>query len=208
MIQVSTAFKLCPFLFALGCMCFAQPVNWMGPYEPCRNSAELKGTGHLHIGVRYDVSDPVVIQQFHEAFEFWSKVLDADFYDEQSTACAVAIVEGTNTLLGDLVVARAQLPDRSNFEGWIAVERTAGPYLPFGDAIATWIHEIGHLLGLKHSSSPASLMYFIDVDSASRLDSADLRALSRLHTLRGGMRAANAVGVAWAFNDHTNTGSP
>jgi hypothetical protein len=62
--------KLCPFLFALGCVCFAQPANWTGPYEPCRNSAELKGTEHLHIGVRYDVSDPVVIQQFHEAFEF------------------------------------------------------------------------------------------------------------------------------------------
>jgi len=182
--------KLYPLLLFVSTACFAHPANWTGHYQPCRNNAQLRSAGHLHVGVRYDISDPLVIREFHQAFTFWSRILDADFFDEQSTSCAVAIVDGTNELLSGLVVARAQLPDRADFEGWIAVDPKANAYLSHGEAVAIWAHEIGHLLGLKHNDSPKSLMYYIDVDAASRLDWRDLRALSRLHVLRRDMLAA------------------
>lgn len=177
--------KLVSLLALVAVPLLAQDVNWTGPYRPCLNSAELKKTGHLSVGVRYDVSDPVVNDQFHKAFEFWAKLLDADFYDEPSTSCAVAILDGNAVLLkGSTTVARAQFPDRQHFNGWIAIDPAANKYLSDDDAVANWIHEIGHLLGLKHNPSAASLMYHIDCDARSKLDSNDLRALAQLHAFR------------------------
>jgi hypothetical protein len=96
----------------------AQQANWTGSYQPCLNTAELKKTRHMIIGVRYDVADPVVARQFDRAFDFWSTLLDAEFFDEHSTSCAVAIVDATKAVLNKTgVVARAQLPDRSDFHG-------------------------------------------------------------------------------------------
>jgi hypothetical protein len=139
----------------------------------------------MRIGVRYDLADPVVARQFHRAFDFWSTLLDAEFYDEQSASCAVAIVDGSKAVLNKTgVVARAQLPDRLEFYGWIAVDPKASTYLADDEAVAIWIHEIGHLLGLKHNPSPASLMYYMDADAKSKLDAADLRALASLHAFR------------------------
>jgi hypothetical protein len=163
----------------------AQQVNWTGPYAQCHNSSELKKTGHLSAGVRYDLADPVIVRQFHEAFEFWARVLDAEFYDDRSNSCAVAIVSGTRELLKNrLTVARAQMPDRSGFEGWIAVDPGASGYLTEDEAVPTWIHEIGHLLGLKHNASAGSVMYYFDADGSSRLDSTDLHELALRHALR------------------------
>lgn len=164
---------------------FALQSNWVGPYRPCLNSAELKTTEHMSIGVRYDVSNRVVIQQFQQAFKFWTTLLDADFHQEQSTSCAIAVVDGTTAVLtSSAIVARAQLPDRSNFQGWIAVDPKATKYLSDDEAIAIWIHEIGHLFGLKHNASSMSVMYALDVDGSSKLDSQDLRAISLTHALR------------------------
>ena len=162
-----------------------QQPNWTGPYEPCANSPELKKSGHMSLGVRYDIDDPVIIDQFHRAFDFWSKVVDADFFDDQSSSCAIAIVDGDRSILASrTVVARAQLPDRLNFSGWIAINTVVAAALVDDDAVAVWMHEIGHLLGLKHNNSPTSLMYFMDADATSRLDESDLRALAVLHALR------------------------
>jgi len=88
----------------------AEPSNWTGPYKPCLNSAELRKTGHMTIGVRYDVSDRRIIHQFHRAFDFWSNILDAEFHDDPSTSCSIAIVDGTKALLGnrDVVNRRAR----------------------------------------------------------------------------------------------------
>ena len=81
-------------------------------------------------------------------------------------------------------MARAQFPDRLIFQGWVAIDSRASAYLAGNEATATWIHEIGHLFGLKHNPSATSIMFFIDVDTSSKLDSQDLRAISSLHALR------------------------
>ena len=174
----------------------AQQTNWTGPYKPCLNSTELRKTEHMSLGIRYDISDRIVIQQFHRAFNSWAKLLDADFHDEQSTSCAIAIVDATDTVLlhSGTIVARAQLPDRLNFQGWIAVDPRASSYLADDEATAIWIHEIGHLLGLKHNPSPRSIMFGIDVDGSSKLHSQDLRAIASEHALRPvGLSAS----IAW-----------
>jgi hypothetical protein len=150
----------------------------------------------MSIGVRYDISDRVVIQQFHRAFDFWAKLLDAEFHDDQSTSCAIAIVDAGDALLQHIgtIVARAQFPDRLNFHGWVAVDPMARTYLADDEAVAIWIHEIGHLLGLKHNPSPSSIMFCVDVDGSSRLDSKDLRAIASQHALRPITLSAVRVG--------------
>lgn len=159
--------------------------NWTGPSQPCMNAAEIKKHGHMNIGVRFEIQDAIVIDQFHRAFNFWETVLDARFYDDESPECSIAVVPATSAILGDhLTIARAQLPDRLNFNGSIAIDPDASKRLSDDEALATWIHEIGHVLGLKHNPDPRSLMYYLDVDGSSKLDEADLSALAALHQLR------------------------
>jgi predicted Zn-dependent protease len=112
--------------------------------------------------------------------------LDADFHDDQSISFAIAVIEGTEAVLlhSRTIVARAQLPDRLNFQGWIAIDSRASSYLTDDEATAIWIHKIGHLLGLKHNASPSSVMFCVDVDGSSKLDSQDLRAIASAHALR------------------------
>jgi hypothetical protein len=45
----------------------------------------------------------------------------------------------------------------------------------------TAIHEIGHLLGLRHNRNPRSVMFYLDVHQDAVLDRRDLRVLARLH---------------------------
>src|SRR5438270_13441005 len=97
MIQTRCSSKSLALLLLLPFASLAQQTNWTGPYKPCLNSAEL--TGQMSIGVRYDVSDRVVIGQFHRAFDFWAKLLDADFHDHQSISFAIAVIEGTEAVL-------------------------------------------------------------------------------------------------------------
>jgi hypothetical protein len=82
------------------------------------------------------------------------------------------------------MIARAQLSDRLDFSGWIAVDPDASKRLSDDEAVATWIHEIGHVVGLKHNPDPRSLMHYLDVDGTSELDKADLAALASLHAMR------------------------
>jgi len=79
-------------------------------------------------------------------------------------------------------VARSQLPDRLNFQGWIAFN--AAQTLGETDLYRISVHEIGHMLGLQHNSSVGSVMYFLDLDGPECLDPVDLGALAERHKLR------------------------
>ena len=70
-VQLQGVTKSLALLALLAFSSSVQQANWTGPYKPCLNSAELKKIGHMSVGVRYDISDEVVIQQFHRAFDFW-----------------------------------------------------------------------------------------------------------------------------------------
>jgi hypothetical protein len=49
--------KSLALLVLLALTSLAQKPNWTGPYKPCLDNAEVKKTGHMNVGVRYDISD-------------------------------------------------------------------------------------------------------------------------------------------------------
>jgi hypothetical protein len=84
--------------------------------------------------------------------------------------------------LQNAVVARAQFVEWQNFEGWIAFDPRAP--LTKSEMYLTAIHEIGHMLGLRHNPNPDSVMYYIDLEGPEVLDSYDLTSLAAHHKLR------------------------
>jgi hypothetical protein len=48
---------------------------------------------------------------------------------------------------------------------------------------AAAVHELGHMLGLKHNASSRSVMYFLDVNGTEVLDSEDILDLGSHHKL-------------------------
>ncbi len=165
----------------------APAANWTGKYEAVRSAfPELARWGHTELGVRLSSSNPALNRQFTRAMEFWSQVVDFDWHEENSDACAVQLVDGAKNLFETPgVAARAQNPDKTGFEGWVAFNPAAR--LTEHEMFIISVHEIGHLLGLEHNSDGSSVMYFFDLDDLACLDAADLKALGDRHTLRTGV---------------------
>jgi hypothetical protein len=161
--------------------------NWEGPYRPCRNHYDLLSREHMDLGVRISTSNLVLAEQFGRAMNFWSEILDMTWHEAGADNCSVQLVEGTPELFASSdgytwATARAQLPDRGGFQGWIAFNPALSSTTEqmFRDAV----HEIGHLFGLHHNPSVLSVMYFDDFGQDRSLDLADLRALAEMHKLR------------------------
>lgn len=164
----------------------ATDANWTGKYTPCNRHSELQQWGHTELGVRLSSSNAALRKQFERAIEFWSQVVDFDWHEEDSDACAVQLVDGAKNLFETPgVAARAQNPEKSGFEGWVAFNPAAR--LTEHEMFIISVHEIGHLLGLEHNSDASSVMYFFDLDDLACLDAADLKALGERHTLRTGV---------------------
>jgi predicted Zn-dependent protease len=139
----------------------------------------------MNVGVRFDITNPVATSALRSALHFWSRVLDLDFHEEQSDACAIAIVDATPEILSnENDVARAQFTNWKDFQGWIAFDPHISAYMSPEEIYATAVHELGHIFGLAHSDNKSSVMYYLDVGSASELDAADMRALAVRHAMR------------------------
>ena len=144
--------------------------------------------GAINLGVRVLTANPSLAREFERALDFWGHILDLAWHYEDSEDCTIAIVDGRSDLFATAdkchcISARAQSPDQPGFEGWIAFNPNVK--LTSDELYRISVHEIGHVLGLGHSASVRSVMYFLDVDSPVDLDSADLRALAVRHKLRG-----------------------
>jgi len=136
------------------------------------------------IGVKIDATEPWA-DGFRRALSFWNRVLAANFHEEAGLdAFAIRIVDGGPELLNNATVARSQFTEWGNFRGKIAVSPGAAGLTSSAEMYGVAVHELGHMLGLKHNPSTQSIMYFLNVNGTEMLDRKDISDLSTRHKLR------------------------
>jgi hypothetical protein len=164
----------------------AEPLaNWSADYPQCSHRSELLKHGPLKVGVRFNTANPVLAKQFRLAMDFWASVLDLEWHEDSTDTCAMELSDGARALFEptpDNMVARSQFPDRRDFQGWI-VFNPAVTLTP-AESYRISVHEIGHMLGLKHSANTRSVMYDLDLECSQELDAADMASLRAHHKLR------------------------
>jgi hypothetical protein len=177
--------RLVPLLL-LVCLSLAAgeiPANWSAKYPPCDRHAELLRPEHMDLGVRLATSNRVLAEQFRRAMDSWASILDMDWHEDDTRNCSIQLIDGEHKLFQSAAMAaRSQLPDRSDFQGWIAFN--PGKTLSEIELYRISVHEIGHVLGLQHSSNAMSIMYSFDLDGQDWLDPTDLATLATHHKLR------------------------
>ena len=176
----------CIFLFASFSVAGAEPLsNWTAKFAPCQRHSELLKHESMSVGVRFATANPLLPSEFRSALNFWTKVLDFEWHEDDSQNCSIEVVDGKRELFEpepENMAARSQFPDRLAFQGWIAFNPVVKLGKPELYRIA--VHEIGHMLGLHHNPNIRSLMYSLDMDCSDSLDPADLATLAAHHKLR------------------------
>jgi hypothetical protein len=158
--------------------------NWTSADEPCARYDDLRKPVLGDIGVKIDATGPWA-DGFRRALSFWNTVLAANFHQETDlVSCAIRIFNAGPAILNNAIVARSQLTDRDNFRGKIAVSPEAAKTMSSTEIYGTAVHELGHILGLKHNASSQSVMYFLDVNGTDVLDRNDISEPSTRHNLR------------------------
>jgi hypothetical protein len=159
--------------------------NWRANFPPCKQHSELLKQGPMNLGVRVATANPVLAEEFRAAMNFWAKVLDLEWHEESTQNCSIEVVDGERWLFEpdpENMAARSQFPDRRDFQGFIAFN-SAVP-LNRMESYRISVHEIGHILGLRHNTNIRSLMYGFDLDDSQSLDATDLSSLADRHKLR------------------------
>lgn len=158
--------------------------NWTSSDAPCANFEDMRKPVIGDIGVEIDAADPWA-DGFRQALRFWNTVLMANLHEEDNlNACSVRIIDGDPSIVNRTVAARSQITDWANFRGKIAVSRAAAKDMNSSEIYASAVHELGHMLGLKHNASSRSVMYFLDLSGTEVLDRNDILELSRRHALQ------------------------
>lgn len=170
-----------------------RPGDWNGNYLPCDRHRELLKHERMSLGVRISTSNPVLAEQFLRAMDFWARILDMDWHEENTQECSIQLVDGRRELFKEtLQAARAQFPDQPAFQGWIAFNPNMD--LTETELYLTSVHELGHMLGLPHNPSAWSVMYYLSLEGSVSLDTADLASLAARHKLRATQARQNAGG--------------
>jgi hypothetical protein len=170
-------------LLGLGVADAETPANWSADRPPCNRHSELLKQGHMDLGVRMATTNSLLADQFRRAMDSWAKILDLDWHEDNTQDCSIQLFDGERELFQPVyVAARSQLPDRHDFQGWIAFNPSQK--LSEAELYRISVHEIGHMLGLKHSSNAMSVMYFLDLEGLEWLDPSDLATLAKHHRLR------------------------
>lgn len=166
--------------------------NWTSADAPCAKYDDLLKPVLGDIGVRFDAGEAWA-GAFRWAIGFWNTVLAANLHEDKDlNTCAVRIIEGGPNILDHTVVARSQIPDWTGFQGKIAVSPEAAKHMSRSEMYGTAVHEIGHILGLKHNPSCGSVMYFLNVDGSDALDRDDILELRKHHQLRPAVEATGS----------------
>lgn len=175
------------FLTALPGMAELSPSNWSGDFAPCDRHADLLSREHIDLAVRISTLNEALAEQFEKAVQFWSGVLDLEWHTVDSQPCSMQLVDGTPSLFNWCVCmsARSQLPDRQNFQGWIAFNPRFK--LSKQEMFLDSVHEIGHVLGLAHNPDETSVMSSFGTTKSAWLDAADLNTLASKHAIRPGI---------------------
>jgi hypothetical protein len=181
--------SLAPNSLAQASLPTAIPANWTGKYAPCERHGDLLSHDYLDLAVRISTANGILAEQFENALDFWSGILDLDWHEVGATDdCSMQLLDGTPSLFNFCVCmsARSQFPDRDGFQGWIAFNPRfkLSKNVMFLDSV----HEIGHVLGLAHNPDESSIMFWFGlVGKSAWLDAADLDELALRHTLRDGI---------------------
>ena len=144
----------------------AAPEGRTYPYETCTSSAELLKYESIDLNVHFATSNPELAMQFKNAMNFWATVIDMQWHADSSSPCGIQLLDGKPELFADSTIAKA-------YQGGVAFNPRAP--LTSGEFYLTSVHEIGHLLGLKHNENVTSVMYYTNYARADLLDGTDLQ---------------------------------
>jgi hypothetical protein len=159
--------------------------NWSANLPQCNHRSDFLKHGPMNLGVRFNTANLVLEQQFRRAMDFWASVLDLEWHEDSTATCSMEVSDGARKLFEPTphnMVARSQFPDRRDFQGWIVFNPVVT--LTPAESYRISVHEIGHLLGLKHNSNTRSVMYDLDLECSQELDATDLASLRARHKLR------------------------